>query len=151
VLIAGGYQSNSIEPLSSAEIYNPTSGRFSAIPPMISSRADHTATTLIDGTVLVAGGSRGIAKNTGPCGSRTFLSPNNAVERFTPATRQFTLVSADSLAVPRYGHTATLLLTGDVLVAGGWTLERKFCHPPLTFTTYAYEQEVVTATAETIH
>jgi hypothetical protein len=151
VLIAGGYQSNSTEPLSSAEIYDPTSGRFFAIPPMLYPRADHTATTLLDGTVLVAGGSRQIAKNTGPCGSPTFLSPNSTVERFNPATRQFTLVSADSLAVPRYGQKATRLLTGDVLVTGGWTLVKKYCHPPLTFRTYAYEQEEVTATAQTIH
>jgi hypothetical protein len=151
VLIAGGYTSNSTEPLSSAEIYDPTKGRFFALPPMIYPRADHTATALLDGTVLFAGGSRQIAKNTGPCGSPTFLYPNNSVERFSPATRQFTLVSADSLAVPRYGQTATLLPTGDVLVTGGWTLVRKYCHPPLTFRTYAYEQEEVTATAQTIH
>jgi hypothetical protein len=150
VLIAGGYQSQSTEPLSSAEIYDPTSGRFFAIPPMISARAAHTATVLLDGTVLVAGGSLQIGQNK-VCGSPTFLIPNSTVERFNPATRQFTLVSADSLAVPRYGQTATRLLTGDVLVTGGWTLERKYCHPPLTFRTYAFEQEEVTATAETIH
>jgi hypothetical protein len=153
VLIAGGWanQSHTTGPLSSAEIYEPASGQFFAIPPMISARAAHTATALLDGTVLVAGGSRQIGQNTGPCGPRTFYYPNSTVERFNPATRQFTLVSADSLVVPRYGQTATRLLTGDVLVTGGWTLVRKVCFPPLLFRPFTYEQDKVTASAEMIH
>jgi hypothetical protein len=155
VLIAGGWanQSHSTGPLSSAEIYDPASGRFFAIPPMMYARADHTATALLDGTVLVAGGSRQIGQRPAwvPCGPAIFFYPNSTVERFNPATRQFTLVSADSLTVPRYGQTATRLLTGDVLVTGGWTLVGKTCHPPMLFRTFGYEQEEVTATAETIH
>jgi hypothetical protein len=155
VLIAGGWasQSHSTGPLSSAEIYEPASGQFFAIPPMISARAEHTATALLDGTVLVAGGAAQIGQKPAwvPCGPAIFFYPNRNVERFNPATRQFTLVSADSLAVPRYGQTATRLLTGDVLVTGGWTLERRYCHPPMTFRTFTYEQNEVTATAEMIH
>ncbi len=61
VLVAGG---NSLATyLSSAEIYDPVTGVFTLAPPMGSPRAQHTATLLLDGTVLVAGG------RTGPVGS----------------------------------------------------------------------------------
>ena len=54
VLVTGGTSSTSY--LSSAEIYDPVSGVFTPAPSMASARAQHTATPLLDGTVLVAGG-----------------------------------------------------------------------------------------------
>jgi hypothetical protein len=61
VLVAGG---NSLATyLSSAEIHDPVTGVFTLAPPMGTPRAQHTATLLLDGTVLVAGG------RTGPVGS----------------------------------------------------------------------------------
>jgi hypothetical protein len=125
VLITGG-QSGSY-PLSSAEIYEPASGRFFAIQPMSYARADHTATALADGTVLVSGGARQFAENPMGCFPIYFFWENGSVERFNPATRQFTVVSADFMPVPRGGHTATRLPTGDVLVTGGTTLVNELC------------------------
>ena len=59
VLVAGSQRSGSDggSALSSAEIYNPSSGTFAATGTMLSARFDHTATLLPDGTVLIAGGT----------------------------------------------------------------------------------------------
>jgi hypothetical protein len=75
VLVAGGNSSAAY--LSSAEILDPVTGVFTLAPPMASPRAQHTATLLLDGTVLVAGG------RTGPVGSvGTTL---NSAELWAPA------------------------------------------------------------------
>ncbi len=68
----------------------------------------HTALRLLNGKVLIAGGHNG----TGPAGATA------TAELYDPATRTFTLTG--SMHVPRMGHTATLLLDGRVLVAGGF-------------------------------
>jgi len=73
-------------------------------------RSDHTATLLLDGTVLVVGGS------TGPCDGACQLS--DSAELYNPVSRTFSLVPG-TLAVARALHTATLLGDGTVLVAGG--------------------------------
>jgi hypothetical protein len=66
VLVAGGDSSdvfvplpaevNSAPTLSSAEVFDPSSGRFHAVGSMAFDRAGATCTLLLDGTVLVAGG-----------------------------------------------------------------------------------------------
>src|SRR5262249_39842801 len=55
VLIAGGY-GNDTPTSASSEIYDPTTGTFTAAAQMTSSRTGHTATLLMDGRVLMAGG-----------------------------------------------------------------------------------------------
>jgi len=62
VLLSGGqYDSGGTSSaLNSAELYNPTSQIFTAVPStMISARTDQTATLLNDGTVLEVGGTDG--------------------------------------------------------------------------------------------
>src|SRR6185503_3325777 len=54
VLIAGG--ENSTGTLNETELYDPSSGTFSAAANMATARADHSATLLADGRVLIAGG-----------------------------------------------------------------------------------------------
>jgi hypothetical protein len=101
VLIAGGVGS------ASAELYDPTSGTWTATASMKSVRSGATATLLSDGTVLVVGGS-------------ISLSHGGAVasaELYDPATGKWT--TTGKLSEARYGHTATLLPDGMVLVAGG--------------------------------
>ena len=58
VLLTGGVQNAGFRSeLSSAEIYDPAAGTFSATGSMTVPREGHTATILRDGRVLVAGGS----------------------------------------------------------------------------------------------
>jgi PKD repeat protein len=57
VLIAGGANgANNAVSLASAELYDPAIGTFSAVGDMTASRFNHTATSLADGKVLIAGG-----------------------------------------------------------------------------------------------
>ena len=79
-------------------------GRWMAAEPMGSARSYHTATRLLDGRVLVVGGSNG----------STLLS---SAEIYDPATGKWT--PTGSMRAARYVHTATLLKDGKVLVAGG--------------------------------
>jgi hypothetical protein len=79
-------------------------------------RRDHTATALLDGRVLIAGG-RILTAEGG-------LDPNQVstpAEIFDPDTGTFTLVSAPYPS--RWSHTATLLQNGEVLLAGGFSLQ----------------------------
>lgn len=84
-----------------------TAGTFQVVPtpPVHRDRAFHTATTLVNGDVLIAGGVDGSGGRVGDA------------ERFRLLGSQF-LVSGFML-VPRSKHTATLLTDGTVLVAGG--------------------------------
>src|SRR5215213_5305347 len=102
VLIAGG--ENGSGTLNDTEIYNPTSGTFSAAANMATARADHSATLLADGRVLIAGGHNGGASVA-------------STEIFDPATGAF--ANGPTMSVARAGHSATLFANGRVLVAGG--------------------------------
>ena len=109
VLITGGSQSsvNPIVPLSSAEIYDPSTGTFTATGNMTMPRQSHTATLLPDGRVLIAGGSAGPA-SPGALGS---------AEIYDPSTGAFT--ATGDMITARNSPTATLLSDGKVLIAGG--------------------------------
>jgi choice-of-anchor C domain-containing protein len=107
VLVAGGV--NYITVLSSAELFHPAAGTWSKTGPMFTGRFDHTATRLADGRVLAAGGAQW-------AGSNIALA---SAELFNPATGTYS--PAGPLATARYGHTATLLADGRVLVAGGYS------------------------------
>jgi hypothetical protein len=106
LLIAGGdgchfffyyYYGNC--PLKSSEVYDPTSGTFSATSTLSVPRVFHTATLLLDGRVLVAGGEGASA------------------ELYDPAAGTFS--NTGSMSVGRDSHTATLLSNGSVLMVGG--------------------------------
>ena len=104
VLIAGG----SGRP-DRAEIFDPSSGAFSAVEQaLVTSRSHHTATLLADGRVLIAGGQQAVTG--GP-------QSIDAAEVFDPAAGTFTSIA--SLGDDRSGHVAVRLADGRVLVAGG--------------------------------
>jgi hypothetical protein len=110
VLIAGGSASGVTgNPLASAELYDPASKTFSAISAMNSAHANHTATLLADGRVLIAGGSN--RPNT------TKNSVTSIAEIYDPATRTFALTGP--MQARREFHQATRLSNGEVMVAGG--------------------------------
>jgi len=74
-------------------------------------REAHTSVTLANGTVLIAGGGSRLAGVSSPG------LPFNSTELYNPATHSFS--TAGNMNVPRWGHTATLLLDGRVLITGG--------------------------------
>ena len=88
-----------------AELYDPTAGTWTAIEGIPSPPSNHTATLLQDGKVLIAGGAYGYVSV-----SQTYL--------FDPATNEFT--ATGDLVTARDTHTATLLNDGRVLVAAGY-------------------------------
>jgi hypothetical protein len=106
VLVAGGYYGS---PQASA-VFNPAlgaTGTFGTTGPMITQRYGHTATPLTNGMVLIAGGNDG----------------NNIVkgaELFDPSGgTDGTFAATGSMNAARMWHTATLLTSGKVLIAGG--------------------------------
>jgi WD40 repeat protein len=112
VLIVGGGTDTTM--LVSAELYDPATGKFSQTGSMARPRIGHTATLLRDGRVLVAGGQDNL---TAPL---TYLA---SAELYDPATGKFS--PTGSMALPRYGATATLLLDGRVLIAGSLLFKEK--------------------------
>ncbi len=105
VLITGG-TSDGHSALSSAELYDPTTGLFTLTSPMTTPRWMHTATLLNDGTVLIEGGA--------DASGNTLAS----AEIYNPANNQFTAVP-NQMLVGRKLATATLLGDGTVLITGG--------------------------------
>jgi hypothetical protein len=106
VLVAGGtdVDNNFTTALASAELYNPTTGKWTLTGSMSDARTAFTATLLTNGEVLVAGGSNEV-----DC--------LDSAELYNPGTGQWTLTG--SMNQPRCSHSATLLPNGEVLVAGG--------------------------------
>jgi Galactose oxidase, central domain/Kelch motif len=109
VLIVGGALTSTSVPLATAELYDPTTGTFTTTGALATAREQHTATLLADGRVLIAGGST--STGTGD------LQATASVEVYDPSTGSFSVTG--SMAEARSLHTATLLPSGNVLVAGG--------------------------------
>jgi hypothetical protein len=129
VLLAGGLSgADADNPLSSAELYDPGTGKFTATGSMSIARQLHTATLLKDGRVLIVGGydsddftGTGIAvPGATPVATRA-LDPRRTAELYDPKTGTFS--PTGSMAMDRYRHTATLLPDGRVLVVGGESLK----------------------------
>jgi hypothetical protein len=104
VLVAGGMVDNSGTATATAELYDPTTGLFSATGSLASVRDFHTASALKDGTILLTGGDDG---------GGTLAS----AEVYDPSAGTFG--PTGGMQASRESHTATLLNDGTVLLAGG--------------------------------
>ena len=120
VLVAGGFDitkppgiGGSPEIEATAELYDPSSGTWSATGTMSTSRRDHTATLLPDGTVLVVGGYR----NANPGGDDRGPEPLETAELYHPLTGVWTTTGSMDAAMSDQG--ATLLPDGNVLAEYG--------------------------------
>jgi N-acetylneuraminic acid mutarotase len=98
-----------VERLASAELLDPATLTWTATGSLTQPRSNHTATLLPDGRVLVAGGLQDRA------GTRAV----RGAELYDPATRTWT--PTGEMTQPRSQHSATVLLDGRVLVAGGFS------------------------------
>jgi len=147
ILIAGGM--DSLGYLKSAELYDPANNSFASLVEMLDFRGEHTATTLLDGRVLIAGGGN-LASSAElfdpasgtfmPTGSMiynrqahaatrlqdgrllvtgSFSEDGGTAEIYDPVTGTWT--ETDPLSEERSGHTSTWLPNGKVLIAGGRT------------------------------
>ncbi len=116
VLIAGGFGHGCPEldepAVKSAELFDLAMGLFTLTGSMATARGGHTATLLPSGKVLITGGGDDAG------GDFPFYgSGSTTAELFDPATGVFT--TTGSMAERRFGHTATLLADGKVLIVGG--------------------------------
>jgi hypothetical protein len=106
VLVVGGsYWGTFVQyGLTSAELYNPSTGTFSFTGSLNTGRYGHTATRLNNGKVLIAGGTN----------NSTALS---SAELYDPVTGTFTVTGSLPCAC---GSSPTLLANGMVLFSGGF-------------------------------
>ena len=103
VLIAGGMRRNQ-DFYSSAELFDPATGKFQATGAMTVARVGHAAVLLRSGKVLVVGGWVG-------------RGCTDSAELYDPATGKSTALS--KMTGKRGQPSATMLGSGDVLITGG--------------------------------
>ena len=92
-----------------------TPGNFVPTGNMTTPRIGYSATLLDDGRVLIAGGFAAVGSTPGP------IRGLSSAEIYDPATGVFTLTG--SMTTDRHGHSATLLNSGKVLIAGGSSID----------------------------
>jgi hypothetical protein len=115
VLAVGGTSLASGSPLPAAqleqaEVYDPKQDTWSLAGGGLPALSSQAATLMPNGTVLVTGGSTDLGFAT------------TGAEVFDPATNRWQ-PSPWPMATGRYGHTATLLTDGRVLLVGGFSTQ----------------------------
>ncbi len=111
VLVTGGHRGRRADVVisSTAELFDPATGRFTSTASMTARRHKHDAVVLNDGRVLILGGAD----------ERDSRGVYNTVETFDPQRGAFT--TASPMALGRYKHrgTSSVLRDGSVLIVGG--------------------------------
>ena len=107
VLVAGGYYNR--RPIDSVNLYDPATDTFTSTGSQRQARGFDTATRLADGRVLLVGGDSAEWNFDGP-----YIA---SAEVYDPMTGTFG--PTGSMATGRNLHTATRLLDGRILIAGG--------------------------------
>ena len=97
-------------PTASAEILKAGTGIIQPAADMSIARAEHTATLLPDGKILITGGVTPLPS------SPPYSEPTSGAELYDPASG--TSSPAGNMSVARSGHLAILLLNGKVLILG---------------------------------
>jgi hypothetical protein len=93
-------------------------GVFTVGPSLLVPRQNHTATLLLDGRVLIAGGEVPTTQYSVYANNNVIVNAATAqVELYDPLIGLFK--TTGSMNAARVGHTATLLPNGKVLIAGG--------------------------------
>jgi len=116
VLITGGFPGTKI-----VELYDPNLNAWTVETPMNTARADHAASALKDGSVLVSGGAINFDANAGD-GQPNLSSPVlDSAELFDPSINSGlgSWVSAGTMTQKRRYHASQTLNDGSVLVVGG--------------------------------
>jgi hypothetical protein len=118
VLIAGGYGPNCAGcPDNTAELYDPATGVFTQTGDMPGPIALHSAVLLTSGLVLIAGGDFCGVTGAGGGSECAAEDGTNQALLYDSTTGSFKLTGA--MAFARISHSATLLFSGKVLIAGG--------------------------------
>jgi hypothetical protein len=129
VLIAGGETDptpttprDPLEMLASAEIYDPSTGGWTAAPPIGEARSDHEAVAMTDSRVLLVGGWIGTAGS---------ASASTTGEVYDPTAGAWTTTSP--LIMPRADLSPGVLLhDGRVLLAGGMSVNFDGARAPMS-------------------
>jgi large repetitive protein len=118
VLMTGAYTRQTIDNhgvlvySTAAELYDPATGAFTPTGSMIQAQGGAAVTRLKDGRILFAGGVQ-YSIDAG----KLVLTRLATAELYDPTTGTFT--ATGSMTHPRLDHVATLLDSGEVLIAGG--------------------------------
>jgi N-acetylneuraminic acid mutarotase len=128
VLVAGGSDDSDFgTALSTATLYDPLTGTWSAATNMGTPAAIHTATLLESGKVLEAGGylPRWLPGSNPNAYHAAPISLDTA-QLYDPVSGTWSY--SGSLTTDREGHTATLMPDGTVVVAGGLAIQGSAPH-----------------------
>jgi hypothetical protein len=111
VMVGGGDPSSfGVRANGSVEVYDPAAQTFSPLPNLNVGRIQATATELANGNVFIAGGDNATWDG-------VYADPGRTVELYDVAQNRFVL-GILLIIGGRYGHTATLLADGSILLAG---------------------------------
>ncbi len=110
VLIAGGTDATASTDYASAELYDPSTGKWGYTGSLNTARRNPVVVKLQDGRVLVASGANGP-----PDGNRFLFTS----EIYNPATGQFTYTTGNLPLAREGGDSGVLLHDGRVMMLGG--------------------------------